>query len=106
MAFPMTLFNNVYARVMQRESMDLADVERLIAEAEARDKGAQPLLKLAIFGANRDPKSNSLRHDANVVAVTGCAGGSRRRHDDNAGGGAAPRWCRHRLYLVHHVLAH
>jgi hypothetical protein len=73
-SFWRTMFNDVYARTMQGEDTDLDGLAREIAAARAPDKDSQPLLKLARFGANRDPSSGSLRYDANVLAVSGCEG--------------------------------
>ena len=42
----------------------------MIQGARAREKARLPLLKLARFGSTSTSKG-SLRHDANVVAVTG-----------------------------------
>lgn len=67
-------FSDVFAKIITGEDMDLGAIERLIAEEEAPDKDSQKLLKMARFGGNRDPKSKSLRHDANVQAVSGCEG--------------------------------
>lgn len=74
LSFWVSLIGDVYAQTIAGEDMTLDDVARLIADEEAPDKGSQKLLKLARFGANRDPKSKSLRHDANVTEVTGCEG--------------------------------
>jgi hypothetical protein len=69
-----TLFDDYYAKTTQGEDMDLEGLARLIAEATAPDKDSQPLLKMARFGANRDPQSGALRHDGNVTAASGGEG--------------------------------
>ena len=70
MTFWLTLFDEVFAKAMQGEDTDLDGLARLIGEATAPDKDSQRLLKLARFGANRDPQSGALRLDANVLAVS------------------------------------
>jgi len=71
-AIPVTLFVDVHARegrVHERWITPRA-LARMIGEARAREKARLPLLKLARFGDVPTPKG-SLRHDANVTAVTG-----------------------------------
>jgi hypothetical protein len=71
-AFPVTLFRDVLARTGQVTEEWLAPfaLARAIAQARAREKSGLPLLKLARFG-DQASKKGSLRHDANVTAVTG-----------------------------------
>lgn len=61
-------------RITASRAMDMREVERVIRTARAAvDKASLPLLKLATFG---DVKSDTgaLRHDGNVVLVSGIEG--------------------------------
>jgi hypothetical protein len=60
-------------RVNAARQMDLTELARVIRSApKAPEKSALPLLKLARFGSKVTNKK-SLRHDANILAVTGLA---------------------------------
>jgi hypothetical protein len=65
-----TTFTDVYADSWQGEDLTLDDLAKLIRNTTASQKAALPLLKLARFGLLRTV-ANSLRHDANVTAVSG-----------------------------------
>ena len=61
-------------RINAARAMELAEIERVIRTVRpAPEKDALPLLKLARFG-DVVSKKHCLRHDANVVAVTGIEG--------------------------------
>ena len=70
MGWAVTFFTD-YAAATKREALvDLADLVRRIETATAATKEELPWLKFARFGDLRTEK-NSLRHDANMLAVTG-----------------------------------
>ena len=73
-----TFFENVFGRDLTSEDLALDELFDRIQNTRAPSKSALPLLKLAQFGSKRTPpdptnpnKGNSLRHDANVVSVSG-----------------------------------
>ncbi|WP_419900628.1 hypothetical protein [Roseomonas sp. USHLN139] len=57
------------ARAVQRD-MTLADIAEMARSTRAAAKADLPWIKLAVFGDRRTPKG-SLRHNANVTAITG-----------------------------------
>jgi hypothetical protein len=65
-----TFFPNSAAKTKREETLTLAKLAALIKRAHAAQKEDLPWLKLARFGEQRSDK-NSLRHDANVLAITG-----------------------------------
>jgi hypothetical protein len=65
-----TLFENYAAKTKREEKLTLDELATLIRISTAPTKDAAPWLKLARFGDQRSDKG-SLRHDANVVAITG-----------------------------------
>jgi hypothetical protein len=65
-----TLFRDVTARQAKQIDLDLDALASLIRDTSAPTKGALPLLKLARFGAAKTTRG-SLRHDSNVIAITG-----------------------------------
>ena len=71
--FWVTFFDDIYAKSLHGEEMTLAELHDLIGNTVAPAKDRLPLLKLARFGTARSP-AGSLRHDANVIAVSGCEG--------------------------------
>jgi RecA-family ATPase len=68
--FLVTFFNAVGARHKREETISLADLAKLIRGQQADAKNLLPWLKLARFGSLTTAKG-SLRHDANVLAITG-----------------------------------
>lgn len=65
-----TFFENFAASSKREELWSLDALARHIARTTATEKRKLPWLKLAIFGDQRTDK-NSLRHDSNVLDVTG-----------------------------------
>lgn len=65
-----TFFRDAQAARLTTDSLTLYDLRERILNASAREKSKLPWLKLAVFGAKPTNK-NSLRHDANVVAISG-----------------------------------
>src|SRR5215468_4121212 len=65
-----TFFRDKFASSKQCEDLTLPDLRERIAKATAKTKARLPLLKLATFG-NQRTKKNSLRHNANVIEITG-----------------------------------
>ena len=70
MRFWTTFFTDVFAQSLQGEDTTLDELGDMIRSATAPAKKAQPLLKLARYGAQRSP-AGALRHDGNVIAVSG-----------------------------------
>jgi hypothetical protein len=68
-----TFFENFAAKTKSEETLSLDEIERLIREATAHSKAELPWIKLARFG-NIKTNKGSLRHDANVIAITGIEG--------------------------------
>ena len=69
MRFRVTFFDNVFANSCRGEDMTLDELAELVRNISAPKKDKLPLLKCARFGPQRS--NNSLRHDANVVMVSG-----------------------------------
>jgi hypothetical protein len=81
-----TTFNNVYADSLEAKYYTLDEFAGLIRDTEEDQKAALPLVKLARFGSLRTPPSpgqlkafgpgalGSLRHDGNVLMMSGGAG--------------------------------
>jgi hypothetical protein len=67
---PITFFAGVAARAKREELRTLPSLAALIQANRAPVKARLPWLKFATFGDNRGPKG-SLRHDANVIFVSG-----------------------------------
>lgn len=65
-----TFFKNFAAKSYTTDTLTLFDLEERIQNASAREKGKLPWLKCAVFGNKRSDK-NSLRHDPNVLEITG-----------------------------------
>ena len=65
-----TLFENYAAKTKREEKLTLDELVMLIRISTAPTKDAAPWLKLARFGDQRSDKG-SLRHDANLRAITG-----------------------------------
>jgi hypothetical protein len=72
--FWVTVFDDVFAKTLRGEDMTLVDLAELIQGTTAPSKNKLPLLKLARFGAKREPGSGSLRTDENVLSVSGVEG--------------------------------
>lgn len=66
-----TFFDNFAATTKREELYTLRGIAPRIRTVTKGEKSKLPWLKAAIFGDLRTEK-NSLRHDANVIAVTGC----------------------------------
>jgi Virulence-associated protein E len=73
MKFWVTTFSDVYANSLHGEDFGLDELAELIGNTVAPAKEQLPILKLARFGPGRSA-AGSLRHDANVVMVSGCEG--------------------------------
>jgi hypothetical protein len=71
--FWVTLFDDVYARSLHAKEMTVAELYELIGKTTAPSKDRLPLLKLARFGSLRSA-NGSLRHDGNVITVSGVEG--------------------------------
>lgn len=68
-----TLFKNQKAQSLSEEDWTLEQLRDKVTSTTAKAKERLPWLKLAKFGSKRTGK-NCLRHNANVVAVTGGEG--------------------------------
>lgn len=66
----LTVFADVHAKTLHAASMTLDEMARHARIMTASEKGRLPLWKLATFG-NARTKQGSLRHDQNVIAITG-----------------------------------
>lgn len=65
-----TFFRNEYAKTLDAKDMQLSELRDLILKESASTKDRLPWLKLATFGDKTTPKG-SLRHDDNVIAISG-----------------------------------
>ena len=72
-AIRLTIFRDFKAQTKHEESLPIAKLINRIALAKAPRKDALHWLKMARFGELRTEK-NSLRHDRNVLAITGIEG--------------------------------
>ena len=69
---PVTLFQDRYARTCEQRELTLLEIIAMLRDPPtANQKDHLPLLKLATFG-NLPSAKGSLRHDLNVLSVTGC----------------------------------
>ncbi len=68
--FPVTFFKTYAATATEEGEWSLNGLARHIAAKTATEKKQLPWLKLATFGTDRT-EARSLRHDANVLAVSG-----------------------------------
>jgi len=66
----LTLFDDLGGKTAAQRDLSLADLAALIGKPRRRRKAELPLLKLATFGDQVTDKG-SLRHDQNLVKVTG-----------------------------------
>ena len=73
-AVTITFFPNAAAQTKREEVLHLPDLAKRIAAATASSKATLPWLKLATFGDLRTADGNSLRHNANVVTISGAEG--------------------------------
>ena len=69
-AIIVTFFSDKAAATKREQVLDLTDLARRIETTTGPDKAHLPWLKCARFGDSRTDK-NSLRHDANLIAITG-----------------------------------
>jgi hypothetical protein len=65
-----TFFKDFAAKRYTTDTLSLMDLRERVLNSAARQKGKLPWLKLATFGSKRSDK-DSLRHDANVLQITG-----------------------------------
>ena len=68
--FPVSFFTGPSGAVMRQANTTLRQLADAVETTRAPSKAALPWLKLAQFGDRRSAKG-SLRHDANVAAITG-----------------------------------
>ena len=74
-AFVTVWRNNSGTEITAAREMTLAELERVIRVCQpVEDKDRLPLLKFARFGELRTGKKKALRHDANVLVVSGIEG--------------------------------
>ena len=71
--FAVTFFDHRSARFKREVKVTLPELREMIEVQTAERKDLLPWLKLARFG-NLTTTKASLRHDANVLAVSGCEG--------------------------------
>lgn len=69
-----SFFADVKAQRIESRNLSLRQLQTRLHETTAPDKSSLPLMKLATFGDERTEKGNSLRHDANLVSVSGVEG--------------------------------
>jgi hypothetical protein len=69
-----SMFADVRAQRIEPNHLSLRQLQERLNSTTARDKAALPLVKLATFGDARTEKGNSLRHDANLLRVSGVEG--------------------------------
>ena len=71
--FAVTFFSDVRGQELTDKEVTLDELRDLVLSTKAWQKDRLPLLKLASFGDRRTAE-NSLRHNANVAAVSGAEG--------------------------------
>ena len=69
--FVVTFFPDITGKDLTEKEMSLDELRDLVLTTTARQKSALPLLKLANFGIERNPESQSLRHNGNVESISG-----------------------------------
>ena len=84
-----SMFADVKAQRIEPNHLSLRQLQDRLNSTTARDKAALPLVKLATFGDARTDKG-SLRHDANLLRVSGVEG-------DYDAGAVSPRQAAERL---------
>src|SRR5262245_31840046 len=77
MGFWVTTFDDVYAKQLRGEELDIDMLADRIRKEGAPTKGELPLLMMARLGGQRTP-AGSLRNDANVISISGAAGAYHR----------------------------
>lgn len=77
----LSVFDDVYGRALTAEETTIEKLFERVRDTHAASKSALPLLKLARLGSLRTPqdptnpkKGGSLRHDKNVLTVSGIEG--------------------------------
>jgi len=65
-----TFFRDQQARSFVSDDLTLEKIRALVLDTQAEHKTKLPWIKLAVFG-NKPSESNCLRHDANVIQITG-----------------------------------
>jgi hypothetical protein len=65
-----TFFQDFAAKSLTTDNLTLSDLRERVKSAAKRKKDNLPWLKLAVFGNKRTGRG-SLRHDANVLQITG-----------------------------------
>src|SRR5258708_2850131 len=65
-----TFFEDKAAKTCRAENLTLTELQELVLTTAKRKKDNLPWLKFAVFGKKPSDK-NSLRHDANVLQITG-----------------------------------
>jgi hypothetical protein len=68
--FRVALFSDKYGTTIDPKEMTLSEIRNVVLTTAASAKDKLPLLKLATFGEERS-SNNSLRHNANVKAISG-----------------------------------
>ena len=68
--FDVTFFDDCYAKTCKQKTMTLDELRDLVFNTDAATKAGLPWLKLALFGEKKT-ESKSLRHDANVLEISG-----------------------------------
>jgi hypothetical protein len=68
-----TMFADVNAQRIVSKRLSLKQLQALLTNTTAPEKSALPLIKLAALGDVRTEKG-SLRHDANLLSVSGVEG--------------------------------
>jgi hypothetical protein len=71
--FPVTVFPSLSGSSVRLKELSLTELGQMVLTTKADDKFALPLVKLAAFG-NLRTDNNSLRHNANVKAISGTEG--------------------------------
>jgi hypothetical protein len=71
--FQLSFFRDYSAAVMTAEAFTLRSLAARVRAVTASRKDGLPWLKCAVFGGLRTDK-NSLRHDGNVLHITGLEG--------------------------------
>ena len=69
-----TMFADVKAQRIESMRLSLRQLQARLTNTTASQKSALPLIKLATFGDVRTEKGNCLRHDANLLSISGVEG--------------------------------
>ena len=91
-ALAFTVFQDVKAQVLWRCTDSSEGIATRLRTRSAGDKHGLPLIKLATFGGVRSDKG-SLRHDANVLTVTGAECRGQRARTRTARRWRTRNWC-------------